>query len=85
MTGFGNTSDTVILPGSQLPLTKLFVIINVFVSWTTCVGNEQKILQNIAVNVMVTHMSDADATVAFIPEQSMFATHFVVRQGGLNF
>jgi len=67
MTGFGNTSDTVILPGSQLPLTKLFVIINAFVSWTTCVRNKQKILQNIAVKVMGTHMSDDDATVAFNP------------------
>jgi hypothetical protein len=41
---FGNTNDTVILLGSQLPLTKLFVIINVFVFWTTRVGNEQIIL-----------------------------------------
>lgn len=79
MTDFGNTSDPVILPGSQLPLTKLFVIINVFVSWTTCVGNEQKILQNVAVNIMGTQMSDSDATVAFILGKSMFATHFMVR------
>jgi len=66
ITGFGNTSDIVILPGSQLPLTKLFVI-NVLESWNTCAGNNQKILQNIAVNIMGTQMSDHDVTVAFIP------------------
>jgi hypothetical protein len=79
MTCVGNSSDTVILPGSQLPLTQLFVIVNVFVSWTTYVGNEQKILQNIAVNIMGTQMSDADATVPFIPEKIMFFAHFAVR------
>jgi hypothetical protein len=43
----------------------------VFVSWTTCVGNEQKILRNIAVNIMGTQVSDAEATVAFNSEKKV--------------